>query len=77
MTYPITIYSRWFRRVLIYGVPLAFVNFFPALAALDRTEATGWPAWLPWLSPLVCSLVLALGLFCFFAGLRRYESTGT
>src|SRR6185503_6944427 len=77
LTYPVSIYATWFRRVLTYGVPLAFVNYFPALAALGRTEAAGWPAFVPWLSPLVCTLVLALGLAAFARGLRRYESTGS
>lgn len=77
LVYPVSVYSRWFRRVVTYGVPLAFVNYFPALAALGRTESEGWPAWLPWLSPLVCGTALALGLAAFSRGLRRYESTGT
>jgi ABC-2 type transport system permease protein len=68
MTYPVSIYAPWFRRVLTYGVPLAFVNYFPALAALGRTEAAGWPAFVPWLSPLVCALVLALGVAAFARG---------
>jgi len=77
LTYPVSIYASWFRRVLTYGVPLAFVNYFPALAALGRTEAAGWPSGTPWLSPFVCALVLSLGLAAFTRGLRRYESTGS
>lgn len=77
LTYPVSIYAKWFRRVLTYAVPLAFVNYFPALAALDRTEAAGVPSFVPWLSPLVCAAVLALGMAAFARGLRRYESTGS
>jgi ABC-2 type transport system permease protein len=77
LVYPVSVYSRWFRRVLTYGVPLAFVNYFPALAALGRTGSEGWPVWLPWLSPFVCAAVLGLGMAAFSRGLRRYESTGT
>ena len=77
LTYPVSIYATWFRRVLTYGVPLAFVNYFPALEALGRTRAAGWPIFMPWLSPFVCALVLALGLLAFMRGLRRYESTGS
>lgn len=77
LSYPVSIYAAWFRRVLTYGVPLAFVNYFPALAALGRTEAAGWPAWLPSLSPFVCAAVLGVSLLAFAAGLRRYESTGS
>ncbi len=77
MTYPVSIYATWFRRVLTYGVPLAFVNYFPALAALGRTESAGWPAFVPGLSPFVCAAVLAIGMAAFARGLRRYESTGS
>jgi ABC-2 type transport system permease protein len=77
LSYPVSIYSKWLRRVATYGVPLAFVNYYPALAALGRTEAAGVPAWLPAISPLCCGAVLGLGLLAFSAGLRRYESTGT
>ena len=77
LSYPVSIYSDWFRRAITWGVPLAFVNYFPALAALGRTEAAGWPAFLPWLSPLACLLCLGAGLLCFARGLRRYESTGS
>ncbi len=77
LSYPVSIYATWFRRALTYAVPLAFVNYFPALAALGRTQSAGWPAFVPYLSPFVCALVLALGLAAFTQGLRRYESTGS
>ena len=77
LSYPVSIYTNWFRRVITYGVPLAFVNYFPALAALGRTEAAGWPRVMPWLSPLVCTAALFAGMACFSRGLRRYESSGS
>jgi ABC-2 type transport system permease protein len=77
LTYPMSVYSSWFRRVLTYGVPLAFVNYFPAVAALGRTRSEGWPEWMPWLSPLFCAAMLLVGLRVFACGLRRYESTGS
>jgi ABC-2 type transport system permease protein len=77
LTYPVSIYATWFRRAITFGVPLAFVNYFPAIAALGRTEAEGWPAFVPWLSPLVCAAVLAVGMAAFSFGLRSYESTGS
>jgi ABC-2 type transport system permease protein len=77
LSYPVSIYTTWFRRVITYGVPLAFVNYFPALAALGRTEAAGWPRVMPWLSPFACSLAFFAGMACFARGLRRYESTGS
>jgi len=77
LSYPVSIYADWFRRAITWGVPLAFANYFPALAALGRTESAGWPAALPWLSPLMCLGCLAFGMAAFAHGLRRYESTGS
>ncbi|MFQ5697249.1 MAG: ABC transporter permease [Myxococcota bacterium] len=77
LTYPVSIYSRWFRRAITYAVPLAFVNYFPVLAALGRVEEAGFPAWVPFLSPGVCLGVLLLARGSFALGLRRYESTGS
>jgi ABC-2 type transport system permease protein len=77
LTYPVSIYTTWFRRAITYGIPLAFVNYFPALAALGKTEAEGWPAFMPWLSPLVCAAVLCAGMAAFSRALRSYESTGS
>lgn len=77
LVYPVSIYSKWFRRVVTYAIPLAFVNYFPALAALGRTAEAGWPGWMPWLSPIVCCVVLLAGRAAFQFGLGRYESTGS
>jgi viologen exporter family transport system permease protein len=77
LSYPVSIYGTWFRRVVTYGVPLAFVNYFPALAALGRTQAAGWPTFMPWLAPLVCLSVMLGARTLFARGLARYESTGS
>ena len=77
LSYPVSAYSRWFRRVVTYAIPLAFVNYFPALAALNRTREAGWATWVPALSPLACLAMLVVGFGLFHLGLRRYESMGT
>ncbi len=43
LSYPVSAYSRWFRRVVTYATPLAFVNYFPAISALNRTSEAGRP----------------------------------
>lgn len=77
LAYPVSIYADWFRRIVTFAIPLAFVNYFPALAALGRVESAGWPSFVPWLSPFVCGAVLVLGQTVFRRGLGRYESTGS
>lgn len=77
LTYPVSIYESWFRRVITFVIPLAFINYFPAMAALGRLEQAGIPQWVPACSPLVCVAVALVGHVLFAAGLRRYESTGS
>ena len=55
-SYPITVYSGFFRRVFAYSLGFAFVAYYPALALLGRPDPLGLPSWLAWLSPLVAVL---------------------
>ncbi|MFI0606768.1 MAG: ABC transporter permease [Anaerolineae bacterium] len=75
--YPMPIFGRWLRRTFTYLVPLAFVNYYPALILLDRPDPTGLPPWTGWAAPLVCLAVLGLGRAAWGVGLRRYQSTGS
>lgn len=75
--YPLDIYKEGFQRFFTFVVPLAFVNYVPALAILDRTAARGWPAWAPWIAPLVGVLFLLLSLQVWRFGVRHYRSTGS
>ena len=76
-SYPMHVFNTWLRRIFIFIVPLAFVNYFPVIAALDRVEASGFPAWVPYLSPVICLCVVLGGIKFFGRGLKRYESTGS
>ena len=75
--YPIGIYGSILRRTLAYAVPIAFVNYFPAVYILDRSDRLGMPDWIYLASPVVAVAVTALaGLMWQFA-VRRYRSTGS
>jgi len=71
--YPLTIYRPWFRKFFTGVIPLACVNYFPALAILGRPAPWG----LPWVSPLVGVGFLAMALQIWKVGVRRYCSTGS
>lgn len=75
--YPLVIYGRDTVRLLTFGVPLAFVNWQPALYVLDRADPYGLPSVLRFASPLVAVLLVALAAVTWRAGLRRYRSTGS
>lgn len=75
--YPLSIYSRAFRRFFVFVVPLACVSYFPVIAILGRADPLGTPAWLGWVSPLAGPLFLAAALRVFRLGVRHYTSTGS
>jgi ABC-2 type transport system permease protein len=72
--FPLSIYRPWFRLFFTWVVPLACVNYFPALAILGRPGGAGlWP----WLSPLVGVHFLLAALQFWNLGVRHYRSTGS
>ena len=75
--YPLALYARWFRRLLTFGVPLACVVYYPALAILGRADPLGAPAWLGWVSPLAGFLFLWIAFGAWRLGVRHYASTGS
>ena len=75
--YPVTIYRGWFRRLFTTVIPLAAVNYFPALAILGRPDPLGTPLLLQYLSPLLGLAFLLLALQVWKIGVRHYCSTGS
>ena len=76
-SYPLSIYHDWFRRFFTFVVPLACVNYYPALAILGRAEAGGFAAAFGWFSPAVGLLFLLASLRAWRFGVRHYRSTGS
>lgn len=77
ISYPMTIYPNWLRRFFTYVVPAIFLNFFPALYFLDKPDTLNFPAFAPFLSPLVGFGTLWLALAFWRFGIRHYQSTGS
>ena len=75
--YPISIYRPWFRKFFTMVIPLACINYFPALAILGRTDPHGGPAWLGWAAPAVGIAFLLATLQVWRFGVRHYRSTGS
>ena len=75
--YPIAIYADGFRLFFTFVVPLACLNYFPALAITGHPDPLGSPPWLPWVSPLVGVLFLVVCLQIWRVGVRHYTSTGS
>ncbi len=75
--YPITVFPKGIQFVLTFILPFAFMNFYPAAALLGKAIPEGYPAILPYLSPLVGALVFALSILLWNWGLKNYKSTGS
>ncbi|HCU50619.1 MAG TPA: ABC transporter permease, partial [Micromonosporaceae bacterium] len=76
-SYPITVYSGWFRKIFAFGLGFAFVAYYPGLALLGRPDPLGGPLWLGWASPLVALAAAFLAAAIWRTGVRHYRSTGS
>lgn len=75
--FPVTIYDSWFRKFFIFVVPLACVNYFPAMAILNKTDPLNSPVWIPWASPIIGVAFFIFALKVFKFGVKHYKSTGS
>jgi ABC-2 type transport system permease protein len=75
--YPLSIYRRWFRSFFTVVIPLACINYFPALAILGKEDPLGYPRILQWGAPAVGVLFLLATFQVWRFGVRHYRSTGS
>ena len=76
-SYPMHIYDAWLRSIFTFVIPLAFVNYYPALFLLDKSDPLGLPGWLAFLAPFVALAVFRGALAVWRVGVRHYQSTGS
>jgi ABC-2 type transport system permease protein len=76
-SYPLNIYAGWLRRLLAFVVPLAFVNYFPALYILRQPDPLDAPAFLRFASPVVAAVSVLVAREVWMFGVRHYRSTGS
>src|SRR4030095_5862732 len=58
--YPIDIFGSAFRVLVTGIIPVAFMNYYPALFLLDKVHRAGSGWWLSYVSPLVAFLLVAI-----------------
>ena len=76
-SYPLSVYGVWLRRLVAFGVGLAFVNYFPALYILDKADPLGLPSGLRFASPLAAAAMALVTGAVWRMAVRHYRSTGS
>lgn len=77
LQYPPTVFAKDLVRGVTFVLPLAFVNWLPALYVLGRPYPLDLPTWVAFAPPLVAAGCCALAGIAWRAGLRSYRSTGS
>jgi len=75
--YPLTVFPSEVVKGLTVLIPLAFVNWYPALYVLDKPDPFGFPEWLQFASPVVAVITMSVALLVWRTGVRHYTSTGS
>ncbi len=75
--YPISFYPGMIQKMIMFVIPFAFVNYFPAQYFLKKPEMLMFWNGYPYLTPLVAAIMFVLVYFFWKQGVRRYSSTGT
>ncbi len=74
--YPISIYNKLIQGLMIYVVPFAFVNYFPAQYLLRKQDMANYNEIYMYIAPVV-GVVLYLVAYGFWRiSVKRYKSTG-
>ena len=75
--FPMNVFGVWFRRLMGFVIPLAFINYFPALHILDKNDPLRAPTFLRFFSPLVAAVSVAVAGLVWRVSVRHYRSTGS
>lgn len=74
--YPLSIYPGWIKAMLTFIVPWAFINYYPSLIILQKSNSLFDQA-MGYLAPLIGVLVLGIAVVVFNKGIENYTSSGS
>jgi len=75
--YPLSIYKFWFRKIFIFVIPLACINYFPAMAILEKVDPLKSPICFQWIFPMAGIIFFLVSLWVWKFGVKHYKSTGS
>ena len=70
--YPLSVYNRFIKFILIFILPFAFVSYFPASYLLGREFGV-----ISFIAPLIAILFWIIAVELWNWGLKHYKSSGT
>ncbi|MGL4609261.1 MAG: ABC transporter permease [Trueperaceae bacterium] len=77
ISYPMSIYQDWLRRIFTFIVPAIFLNYYPALYFLNKPDPFNFPYVAHFLAPFAGLFVFGIALLFWRFALKHYQSTGS
>lgn len=74
--YPISIFNKFIQTLMIYVMPFAFVNYFPAQYFLRKEDMAAYPEVYIYLTPVVGIAMYILTYLFWRYSIRFYKSSG-
>lgn len=74
--YPISIFHKAIQFFMIYVMPFAFVNYFPAQFLLRKNDMSEYPEIFMYLTPAVGIVMYLLAYLFWRFSIRFYKSSG-
>jgi ABC-2 type transport system permease protein len=75
-TYPLSIYNASLQLLLTFGLPVAFMAYFPAVVLFGRTGELQVQPLFAYGAPLAGVFWMAIALWVFEREMRHYKSSG-
>lgn len=74
--YPLSIYAQVIQILLVYIVPFAFVNYFPAEHMLNKVDSIGYPSGYRYMTFFVGVIMYVIIYMFWRQSIKHYVSTG-
>jgi ABC-2 type transport system permease protein len=74
--YPVDMFGYAFRLIVTGLIPVAFMNYYPALTLLGKLDPQSPWGWLGYISPLVALAMVIVSSGIWHLAIQRYSSSG-
>jgi len=74
--YPLSIYPGFIKKILIYVIPFAFVNYFPAQYFLRKSDMVNYWSGFMYITPILGIILITAAGLVWKQSLKSYKSTG-